>query len=84
MGELREAVTPLKPKVIGITESCSEDKSEGDINLVLLHTEMKAEEGFFSLLISLMNKAVDKHDIYVNLLMFGDFNFSEIDWKSSL
>ena len=33
MDEFREVVTVLKPKVIGITESCSEGKSEGDINL---------------------------------------------------
>ena len=33
MEECREVVTVLKPKVIGITESCSEGKSEGDINL---------------------------------------------------
>ena len=33
MDEFREVVTVLKPKVIGITESCIEGKSEGDINL---------------------------------------------------
>ena len=33
MDEFREVVTVLKPKVIGITEFCSEGKSEGDINL---------------------------------------------------
>ena len=33
MDECREVVTILKPEVIGITESCSKGKSEGDINL---------------------------------------------------
>ena len=33
MDEFREVVTVLKPKVIGITESCSEGKREGDFNL---------------------------------------------------
>ena len=33
MDEFRDVVAVLKPKVIGITESCSEGKSEGDINL---------------------------------------------------
>ena len=33
MDEFREVVTVLNPKVIGITESCSEGKSEGDVNL---------------------------------------------------
>ena len=32
---------------------------------------------------SLMNKAVKKHGIY-HLLIFGDFNFPEINWKSCL
>ena len=50
MDEFREVVTVLKPKVIGITESCSESKSDGDINLVLPHTEMIMEEGSFSIL----------------------------------
>ena len=35
------------------------------------------------LLISLMNKAVKKHGIS-HLLIFGDFNFPEINWKRSL
>ena len=33
MNEFREVVTLLKSKVSGITESCSEGKCEGDINL---------------------------------------------------
>ena len=44
MDEFREVVKVLKPKVIGITKSCSEGKS------VLPHTEMIVEEGSFSIL----------------------------------
>ena len=136
MDEFREVVMVLKPKVSGITESCSEGKSEGDINLedltpyrddrrggVIFHTEnglqsalctelntMDFESSVWSIItlnkrdnllvvciyksksstvqntnmfISVMNKAVEKHGIS-HLLIFGDFNFPEIDWKSCL
>ena len=33
MDKFKEVVTVLKPKGIGITESCSKDKYEGDINM---------------------------------------------------
>ena len=47
MDEFREVVTVLKPKVIGIIESCSEGKSEGVlIWKVLPHTEMIVEDPY--------------------------------------
>ena len=33
MDEFREVVSVRKPKIVGITESCSKDKSEGDTHL---------------------------------------------------
>ena len=33
MDEFREVVSVWKPKIVGITESCSKDKSEGDTHL---------------------------------------------------
>ena len=44
---------------------------------------MGSTEQNTKLLISLMNKAVKKHGIS-HLLIFGDFNFPEINWKSCL
>ena len=36
-----------------------------------------------NLLIEMLNKAVEKHGIS-HLLIFGDFNFPEIDWMNYL
>ena len=33
MDEFREVVAVWKPKIVGITESCSKDRSEGDTDL---------------------------------------------------
>ena len=136
MDEFREVVAVWKPKIVGITESCSNDRSEGDTDLegysqqrddrgrgVILYIDTKLQstpcvelngtdfessmwniitlnkkdkllvgciykstsstEYNTNLLIEMLKKAVDKHGIS-HLLIFGDFNFPEIDWMNCL
>ena len=136
MDEFREVVSVWKPKIVGITESCSKDKSEGDTHLegyskhrddrgrgVILYIDNKLQstpcvelnstdfescvwniitlnkkdkllvgciykstsstEYNTNLLIEMLKKAVEKHGIS-HLLIFGDFNFPEIDWINYL
>ena len=48
-----------------------------------IHKRTGSTEQNTKLLIRLMNKAVEKHSIS-HLLIFGDLNFPEINWKSCL